>query len=153
MPADLLYVQALHVLHVALDKLGLVGATRVDPQVQSVFHDLRSLSLCSEVYLLLQLQAAALAQSVGEEIAQMIAEQKKLEDQFVALVADQPQLRNLPNKNKLLKNQKEVHAVAEQLRLGTQALVRNLKVGRMLLQTASQPAMQSNQQCSQITAL
>ena len=25
--------QALHVLHVALDKLGLVGATRVDPQV------------------------------------------------------------------------------------------------------------------------
>lgn len=28
-----MYSQALHVLHVALDKLGLVGATRVDPQV------------------------------------------------------------------------------------------------------------------------
>ncbi|KAL3157596.1 hypothetical protein ABBQ32_012046 [Trebouxia sp. C0010 RCD-2024] len=57
----------------------------------------------------------------------MIAEQKKLEVRFVALVAEQPQLRNLPNKNKLHENQKEVHAVAEQLRLGTQALVRNLK--------------------------
>ena len=69
----------------------------------------------------------------------MIAEQKKLEVRFVALVAEQPQLRNLPNKNKLHENQKEVLAVAEQLRLGTQALVRNLKVGRMS-QTASQPA-------------
>lgn len=58
----------------------------------------------------------------------MIAEQKKLEDQFVALVAEQPPLRNLPNKNKLFENQKAVHTVAEQLRLGTQALVRNLKV-------------------------
>lgn len=28
--------QALHVLRVTLDKLGLVGATRVDPQVPSV---------------------------------------------------------------------------------------------------------------------
>lgn len=58
----------------------------------------------------------------------MLAEQKKLEDQYIALVAEQPQLRNMPNKNKLYENQKEVHAVAEQLRLGTQALVRNLKV-------------------------
>lgn len=33
MSAGLLCSQALHVLHVALDKLGLVGATRVDPQV------------------------------------------------------------------------------------------------------------------------
>ena len=76
----------------------------------------------------MQLQAAALAQSVGEEITQMLAEQKKLEDQYVALVAEQPQLRNLPNKNKLYENQKAVHTTAEQLRLGTQALVRNLKV-------------------------
>jgi len=30
-------MQALHVLHVALDKLGLVGATRVDPQVTLIF--------------------------------------------------------------------------------------------------------------------
>lgn len=30
---SVLFTQALHVLHVALDKLGLVGATRVDPQV------------------------------------------------------------------------------------------------------------------------
>jgi hypothetical protein len=30
-------MQALHVLHVALDKLGLVGATRVDPQVLLIF--------------------------------------------------------------------------------------------------------------------
>ena len=69
----------------------------------------------------------------------MLAEQKKLEQQYIALVAEQPQLRNLPNKNKLFENQKEVLAVAEQLRLGTQALVRNLKVGRILLQAASQP--------------
>lgn len=94
----------------------------------------------AEVLLGFQLQAAALAQSVGEEITQMIAEQKKLEVRFVALVAEQPQLRNLPNKNKLHENQKEVHAVAEQLRLGTQALVRNLKVGRMHRQLVSQPA-------------
>lgn len=59
----------------------------------------------------------------------MLAKQKTLEEQYVALVAEQPQLRNLPNKNKLLENQKAVYAVAEQLRLGTQALVRNLKVG------------------------
>ena len=76
----------------------------------------------------MQLQAAALAQSVGEEITQMLAEQKKLEDQYVALVADQAQLRNLPNKNKLIENQKAVYAVTEQIRQGTQALVRNLKV-------------------------
>lgn len=96
-------------------------------------------SLSAEAFVGLQLQAAALAQSVGEEITQMIAEQKKLEDRFVALVADQPQLRNLPNKIKLHENQKEVHAVAEQLRLGTQALVRNLKVC-LPLQTDSQSA-------------
>ena len=77
----------------------------------------------------LQLQAAALAQSVGEEITQMLAEQKKLDSQYVALVADQAQLRNLPNKNKLIENQKAVYAVTEQIRQGTQALVRNLKVG------------------------
>ena len=88
----------------------------------------------------LQLQAAALAQSVGEEITQMLAEQKKLEDQYIALVAEQPQLRNMPNKNKLYENQKEVLAVAEQLRLGTQALVRNLKVGEASLLAAIQPA-------------
>lgn len=93
----------------------------------------------AEVYVALQLQAAALAQSVGEEITQMIAEQKKLEDRFVALVADQSQLRNLPNKNKLHENQKEVHALAEQLRLGTQALVRNLKVGCLYKQPVRQP--------------
>lgn len=93
----------------------------------------------AEAYVVLQLQAAALAQSVGEEITQMIAEQKKLEDRFVALVADQSQLRNLPNKNKLHENQKEVHALAEQLRLGTQALVRNLKVGRLYKQPVRQP--------------
>ena len=58
----------------------------------------------------------------------MLAEQKKLEDQYVALVADQAQLRNLPNKNKLIENQKAVYAVTEQIRQGTQALVRNLKV-------------------------
>ena len=70
----------------------------------------------------------------------MIAEHKKLEDRFVALVADQPQLRNLPNKNKLQENQTEVHAVAEQLRLGTQALVRNLKVGCLIdRQPVNQP--------------
>lgn len=39
-PAGLLCSQALHVLHVALDKLGLVGATRVDPQVYQVHADL-----------------------------------------------------------------------------------------------------------------
>lgn len=70
----------------------------------------------------------------------MIAEQKKLEVRFVALVAEQPQLRNLPNKNKLHENQKEVHAVAEHLRLGTQALVRNLKVGGMHRWTVRRPA-------------
>ena len=59
----------------------------------------------------------------------MLAKQKTLEEQYVTLVAEQPQLRNLPNKNKLLENQKATYAVAEQLRLGTQALVRNLKVG------------------------
>ena len=141
MLAGLLCSQALHVLHVALDKLGLVGATRVDPQVQHTCKNMTSYlsSLSAEAFVGLQLQAAALAQSVGEEITQMIAEQKKLEDRFVALVADQPQLRNLPNKIKLHENQKEVHAVAEQLRLGTQALVRNLKVW-LPLQTASQPA-------------
>ena len=96
-------------------------------------------SLSAQAFVGLQLQAAALAQSVGEEITQMIAEQKKLEDRFVALVADQPQLRNLPNKNKLHENQTEVHAVAEQLRLGTQALVRNLKVGCLHRQPVSQP--------------
>lgn len=36
----LLCSQALYVLHVALDKLGLVGATRVDPQVQYNFRNL-----------------------------------------------------------------------------------------------------------------
>ena len=84
----------------------------------------------------MQLQAAALAQSVGEEITQMLAEQKKLEDQYVALVAEQPQLRNLPNKNKLYENQTAVHTTAEQLRLGTQALVRNLKVSSTMRTTA-----------------
>ena len=59
----------------------------------------------------------------------MLAEQKKLEQQYMALVAEQLTLRSLPNKNKLFENQKAVHTVAEQLRLGTQALVRNLKVG------------------------
>ena len=59
----------------------------------------------------------------------MLAEQKKLEEQYMALVAEQPQLRNLPNKNKFHENQKAVLACAEQLRQGTQALVRNLKVG------------------------
>ncbi|DBB09942.1 TPA: hypothetical protein ACH3X3_001545 [Trebouxia sp. C0006] len=113
-------VHALHVLHVALDKLGLVGATRVDPQ----------------------LQAAALAQSVGEEITQMLAGQKKLEDQYVALVAEQPQLRNLPNKNKLYENQKAVHTTAEQLRLGTQALVRNLKASPGVSENMAKVAVQ-----------
>ena len=77
---------------------------------------------------MLQLQAAALAQSVGEEISQMLAEQSKLEQQFVALVAEQPSLRNLPNKNKLVENQQQVLAITTKLRLGTQALCRNLKV-------------------------
>ncbi len=72
----------------------------------------------------------------------MLAEQKKLEDQYVALVAEQPQLRNLPNKNKLYENQKAVHTVAEQLRLGTQALVRNLKVGLRLSCPQAKKAMQ-----------
>lgn len=76
----------------------------------------------------LQLQAAALAQSVGEEISQMLTEQNKLEQQFALLVAEQPSLRNLPNKNKLIENQQQVLAVTEKLRLGTQALCRNLKV-------------------------
>lgn len=76
----------------------------------------------------MQLQAAALAQSVGEEISQMLAEQNKLEQQFAALVAEQPSLRNLPNKNKLVENQQQVFAVTAKLRLGTQALCRNLKV-------------------------
>lgn len=58
----------------------------------------------------------------------MLAEQNKLEQQFVALVAEQPALRNLPNKNKLTENQQQVLAVTAKLRLGTQALCRNLKV-------------------------
>lgn len=58
----------------------------------------------------------------------MLAEQSKLEQQFVALVAEQPSLRNLPNKNKLVENQQQVLAITTKLRLGTQALCRNLKV-------------------------
>ncbi len=41
-------MQALHVLHVALDKLGLVGATRVDPQVFLIFGRLLVLSTEAE---------------------------------------------------------------------------------------------------------
>ena len=63
----------------------------------------------------------------------MLAEQNKLEEQFAILVAEQPSLRNLPNKNKLIENQQKVLAVTEKLRLGTQALCRNLKVCAMSL--------------------
>lgn len=84
----------------------------------------------------MQLQAAALAQSVGEEISQMLAEQNKLEQQFVSLVAEQPALRNLPNKNKLTENQQQVLAVTAKLRAGTQALCRNLKVLYLVLACA-----------------
>ncbi len=67
----------------ALDKLALVGIITVDPK----------------------LQAQELTQSVGEEIARMITEQKNLEKRFEELVSAQHILRTLPNKSKLKENQ------------------------------------------------
>lgn len=52
-----------------------------------------------------KVQAQELTASVGEEITRMIAEQKKLEQRFEELVAQQHVLRHQPNKNKLMENQ------------------------------------------------
>ena len=44
------------------------------------------------------------------------------------LLAEQHVLRSLPNKNKLMQNEAQLHEVAEQLRHSTAQLCRNLKV-------------------------
>eukprot|EP00891_Asterochloris_glomerata_P008098 jgi/Astpho2/8098/Aster-03042 len=102
------FVQAAHVFavfHAMLEKLSLIGAIRVDPQEQ----------------------AEALTRSVGEEITHMLEQQKQLEDKFQTLLAEQHILRSLPNKNKLMQNEAQLHEVAEQLRHSTAQLCRNLK--------------------------
>ncbi|GMH36705.1 hypothetical protein BSKO_04578 [Bryopsis sp. KO-2023] len=98
-----IHVQA--ILRATLEKLALVGAIKVDPQVQ----------------------AQELTLSVGEEITRMIYEQKDLEKQFNDLISVQHGLRNMPNKSKLRENQAELQRVSHQLRQSTKQLCRNLK--------------------------
>lgn len=93
------------VLQSAIDKLSLLAAIIVDPQVQ----------------------ARELTQSVGDEISRMIDEQKRLEQRFQELIAAQPALRALPNKANLQGNQLELQEVSEALRQATKQLCRNLK--------------------------
>lgn len=48
------------------------------------------------------------------------------------LLAEQHILRSLPNKNKLMQNEAQLHEVAEQLRHSTAQLCRNLKVSSLV---------------------
>lgn len=98
-------IQVFAVIKSTLDKLALVGSITVDPKTQ----------------------AEELTQSVGEEIARMISQQKVLEQRFEELVSAQHILRTLPNKSKLKENQTELQEVAENLRQSTKNLCRNLK--------------------------
>ena len=64
---------------------------------------------------------------MGEEITRVIATQSALEERFESLISMRSALRNMPNKSKFKENQEQLHSVAEQLRVATTQLCRNLK--------------------------
>lgn len=97
--------QAQALLRQALEKLSLTGVITVDADEQ----------------------AAELSRSVGDEISRVIQEQRQLEARFEVLISQRGVLKAMPNKTKYKENQTELHEVANQLRLSTKVLCRNLK--------------------------
>eukprot|EP00959_Pyramimonas_sp_CCMP1952_P167463 3500117-Pyramimonas_sp.AAC.4 len=97
-------------------------------QVQAILRNaLEKLSLASVITVDADEQAAELSRSVGDEISRVIHEQRQLEQRFEVLISQRGVLKAMPNKTKYKENQKELHEVANQLRLSTKLLCRNLK--------------------------
>mmetsp|Transcript_32387 Transcript_32387/g.44913 ORF Transcript_32387/g.44913 Transcript_32387/m.44913 type:complete len:397 (-) Transcript_32387:69-1259(-) len=97
-------------------------------QVQALLRSaLEKLSLSSVITVDVDEQAAELSRSVGDEISNVIQEQRQLEQRFEVLISQRGILRAMPNKTKYKENQKELHDVANQLRTSMKVLCRNLK--------------------------
>jgi hypothetical protein len=114
------HTQVQAVLQNAIEKLALMSVLVVDPASQ----------------------AHTLTKSVGEEISRMIVQQKQLEHRFQELIAAQPALRTLPNKDALQGNQAELQEVSAALRQATKQLCRNLRDNPNISQNMAKVAAQ-----------
>ena len=68
-----------------------------------------------------------LSMFVGDEISQIIKEQRRLELRYQDLIAQRSKLKGLANKSKYKENQAEIEEVSRALRESTKSLCRNLK--------------------------
>jgi len=68
-----------------------------------------------------------LSMFVGDEISQIIKEQRRLELRYQDLIAQRSKLKGLSNKSKYKENQAEIEEVSRALRESTKSLCRNLK--------------------------
>lgn len=93
------------VLQETIEKLSLLGFLNPDPKAYAEKH----------------------MQGGNEEVLEMLKNKNELEATFSELVTVQPSLRPLTNKNKLKKNQDELHDTSAALRSTTVQLMRILK--------------------------
>eukprot|EP00296_Roombia_truncata_P000182 JP435847.1.p1 GENE.JP435847.1~~JP435847.1.p1 ORF type:complete len:389 (+),score=131.73 JP435847.1:47-1213(+) len=74
-----------------------------------------------------EVQSEDLSAMVGDEVTNVIAEQRALESRFEELITQRVALKALSNKVKTAENQQEINEIAEALRASTKLLCRNLQ--------------------------